>query len=127
MSYGAKQYKQTSVTTATRGQVLIMLYEAAIRHVRKASEYIDQNDLKNKGIHIGKAHDIINELATTLDFNVGGDIAKELERLYNFIVEKLIEANKDNNKKVLESVDKILSNLLDGWKGAVGEFERGKK
>lgn len=123
MNYGAKQYKQTAVTTASRGQVLIMLYEAAIRHVRRACDCIEKRDLAGKGVAIGKAHDIVNELATSLDFNVGGDIARELERLYNFMVEQLTKGNLDNDQAPLRSVEKLLGTLLEGWRGAVAQVE----
>lgn len=125
MSYGAKQYKQTAVTTASRGQVLIMLYEACIRNVKKAAVALEKGDLNEKGIYIGKAHDIINELSSSLNFEVGGDIARELERLYNFMVEQLILANAENKVESLKTVNQLLENLLEGWRGAVNEVEKG--
>ncbi len=79
-------YKQTAVTTASREQVLIMLYEGAIKYLKKAAECTQTKDLAGKGVAVGKAHDIINELSNSLDFNVGGDIAKNLERLYAFMI-----------------------------------------
>src|SRR4051812_14096757 len=116
MTYGANQYKQMSVTTANRGQLLIMLYEAAIQNVKKAAVAMDRKDIPAKGLAIGKAHDIINELANTLDFEVGGDIARNLERLYNYITELLVKANLENDKNHLETVQKLMETLLSGWK-----------
>lgn len=125
MSYGAKQYKQTSVTTASRGQILIMLYEAAIRNLRQATECIKVNDVPGKSKHILKAHDIVNELSATLDFKVGGQIAVDLERLYVFCMEQLFKANVENSIPSIEAVDKVLSNLLEGWRQAVSKLENG--
>lgn len=122
--YGANQYKQTSVTTATPGQILIMLYEAAIKNVKKASECIRSGDVPGKGVAIVKTHDIINELVNTLDFDVGGDVARELERLYNFIIDQLVLANRENRAEPLQSVQKILETLLVGWKGAVEQVTK---
>lgn len=119
------QYKQTAVMTANRGQILIMLYEAAVQNVKKASAAIDKNDRAAKGIAIGKVHDIINELVNTLDFKVGGDIAKDLERLYNFMIEQLIQANAENSKEKLAAVQKLLETLLDGWRVAVDQVNKG--
>jgi flagellar protein FliS len=124
-NYGANQYKQTSVTTANRGQILIMLYEAAIRNVKKASASIEKKDLKTKGMSIGKAHDIINELINTLDFDVGGDIARNLERLYTFIIEQLVKANAENSKEPLLAIQSILETLLSGWREAVAQVNKG--
>ncbi len=124
-NYGANQYKQTSVTTANRGQVLIMLYEGAIRHVKKAIESIDAKDIPTKCKAIGKTHDIVNELNNSLNFEVGGNIARDLERLYTFMAEQLVKANAENSKEALVSVLKLLETLLDGWRGAVDQVNKG--
>lgn len=118
-NYGANQYKTTAVTTANRGQILLMLYEAAIRNTRRAMLALDKKDIAAKGVAIGKVHDIINELANTLDFEVGGTIAKDLERLYHYVIELLVKANIENSKQPLETVQKLLETLLEGWKVAV--------
>jgi flagellar secretion chaperone FliS len=119
------QYKQTAITTANRGQILIMLYEAAIKNVKKAAESLEKKDIAAKGMAIGKAHDIINELMNTLDFNVGGKIAEDLERLYNFMAEQLIKANAENKAEPLQVTLKLLETLLDGWRGAVEQINKG--
>ena len=124
MSYGAKNYKQMQVTTASPGQLLIMLYEAAINNVKKASQAIETKNIADKGKYIGKAHDIINELNNSLNHEVGGDIAIELERLYNFMVTQLMKANFENTKDPLIAVQKNLETLLDGWKVAVTQFTK---
>ncbi len=121
---GANQYKQTSVKTANRGQLLIMLYEGAIQNVKKASAAIENKDLRAKGIAIGKVHDIINELANTLDFEIGGPIARDLERLYHFMTEQLLKANLENSKEKLQTVGKLLETLLTGWKDAVAQANK---
>jgi flagellar protein FliS len=114
----ANQYKQTAVKTANRGQIVIMLYEGAIQNVKKATIAVEKKDIKTKGMAIGKAHDIINELLNTLDFEVGGKIAQDLERLYNFMTEQLVKANLDSSKEPLQTVQKLLETLLEGWRGA---------
>jgi len=124
-NHGANQYKQMAIKTANRGQLLIMLYEAAIQNVKKATLAIDKKDLNAKGIAIGKAHDIINELLNTLDFEVGGNIALDLERLYNFMTEQLVKANIANSKEQLISVQKVMETLLEGWRHAVDQVNKG--
>lgn len=126
IKYGANAYKQTSITTANRGQILIMLYEAAISNVKKASIALERKDLNVKGLAIGKAHDIINELQNTLNFDIGGDVARNLERLYNFMTEQLVKSNLENTKEPLLAVQKLLETLLDGWRGAVEQVNRGQ-
>jgi flagellar secretion chaperone FliS len=124
-NYGANQYKEMAIKTANRGQILIMLYEAAIQNVKKASVAIDKNDLAGKGHAIAKAHDIINELLNTLNFDVGGDIARDLERLYNFMTGQLVKANIEKSKEPLQAVQKLLETLLSGWKEAVSQVNKG--
>jgi flagellar secretion chaperone FliS len=124
---GANQYKAMQIKTASRGQILIMLYEAAIQNVKKASAAIDRKEAGTKGLHIGKAHDIVNELLNTLDFEVGGQIARDLERLYNFMIGQLVKANADNSKEALTSVQKLLETLLQGWRGAIEQVQKGKQ
>lgn len=124
-NYGANQYKQTAVKTANRGQILIMLYEAAIQNVKKATLALDKRDLAAKGTAIGKTHDILNELLNTLDFNIGGEIARNLERLYNFMTEQLVKANAENSKEPLQHIQRLLENLLEGWKGAIDQLNKG--
>jgi flagellar protein FliS len=102
-----------------------MLYEAAIQNVKKAMLAIDKKDNANKGAAIGKAHDIINELLNTLDFEVGGQIARDFESLYNFMTEQLVRANMNNSKEALQTVQKLLDTLLEGWRQAVDQVNKG--
>jgi flagellar protein FliS len=115
----ASKYKQMSVKTATRGQILIMLYERAIQHIKRAALAIEKGDIAEKGVSIGKAHDIINELLNTLDHKIGGQVATDLDRLYNFSIEQLIKANIENKKEPLTHVQKNLETLLSAWREAV--------
>ncbi len=122
---GASQYRQMAVKTANRGQVLLMLYEGAIQHVKRAILAVDKKDIAGKGVSIGKAHDIINELMNTLDFEVGGQVAIDLDRLYHFMTEQLVKANLESSKDPLVQVQKLLETLLSGWKQAVEQVNKG--
>ncbi|MBS1963876.1 MAG: flagellar export chaperone FliS [Bdellovibrionales bacterium] len=124
MTYGAKNYKQMQITTASPAQILILLYEGAIQNVKKAILAIEQKNMAEKGKWIGKAHDIINELTVSLNHEVAGQIAKDLERLYNFMVTQLLKANVENDREALLAVQKNLETLLEGWKGAVSQFQK---
>ncbi|MBI2607079.1 MAG: flagellar export chaperone FliS [Deltaproteobacteria bacterium] len=123
-NYGFNKYKQTSVTTASRGQVLLMLYESSIKYTKMAIEAMKAKDLARKGQAILKIQDIINELSLSLNHEVGGDISRELERLYLFMVEQITQANIRNDVKPLETTQKLLETLYDGWKGAVEQLAK---
>jgi flagellar protein FliS len=119
MSYGLGAYKKTSVHTASKEQILLMLYQAAIKNCKKAIEGIDSNDLKMKGEHIGKLQDIVIELNNSLDFEVGGDIARELSSLYDYILHSSTQANIKIDKEPLEGCLNVLKTLYDGWSQAI--------
>jgi len=121
---GANVYRQTQVKTATPGQILILLYEAAIKHTKLAMQAIQKKDLPAKGVAIGKTHDILNELSLSLNFEVGGKVAKDLESLYHFMTRQLVKANLENSVKDLESVVKCLETLLSAWRVAVAETQK---
>ena len=119
MSYGLGQYKKTSVETASKEQILLMLYQAAIKNCKKAIESIEARNIAKKGEYIGKLQDIIVELSNSLDFEVGGDIAKELNSLYDYMMYATTQANIKIDKQPLEGVLKVLNTLYDGWTEAV--------
>ncbi len=119
MSYGLGAYKKTSVETASKEQILLMLYQAAIKNCKKAIEAIEQKNLAKKGEHIGKMQDIVVELSNSLDFEVGGEVAKELASLYDYILYSSTQANIKIEKSHLEGCLKVLNTLYDGWTEAI--------
>jgi flagellar secretion chaperone FliS len=119
MSYGLGAYKKTSVETASKEQILLMLYQAAIKNCKKAIEAIDQKNLAKKGEYIGKLQDIIVELSNSLDYEVGGDIAKELASLYDYILYSSTQANIKIDNSHLEGCLRVLNTLYDGWAEAI--------
>ena len=119
MSYGLGAYKKTSVQTASKEQILLMLYQAAIKNCKKAIEGIETNNIKMKGEHIGKLQDIVIELNNSLDFEIGGDIARELSSLYDYILHSSTQANIKIDKEPLVGCLDVLKTLYDGWAQAI--------
>lgn len=119
MNYKIGAYKKTSVNTASKEQVLLMLYQAAIKNCKKAISSIQSNKIPEKGEYIGKLQDIIIELMNSLDHEVGGEISKELESLYEFIIHQTTQANINFDKEPLVGVLNILNTLYEGWDKAI--------
>ncbi len=119
MSYGLGAYKNTSVKTASKEQILLMLYQSAIKNTRLAIDAIEKNEIAKKGEYIGKLQDIIIELANSLDHEVGGDVSKELESLYDFILHSSSQANIKIDSEPLHSILNVLNTLYEGWKTAI--------
>lgn len=126
MSYGLGAYKKTSVQTASKEQILLMLYQAAIKNCKKAIESIEARDVAKKGEFIGKLQDIIIELNNSLDFEVGGDIAKELSSLYDYILYSSTQANIKIDKEPLTGCLNVLNTLYDGWASAIKTLKQAK-
>jgi len=114
-----RQYQKTQVTTASREKVLLMLYEGAIRFTKQAHAAMLAKKIAEKGKYISKATAILSELMATLDFKVGGQLAADLENLYVFMIDKLIEGNITNNPDCLVQVEKLLMTLFTAWKDVV--------
>lgn len=119
MSNPYSQYQKTQVTTASREKVLLMLYEGAIRFTKHASAAMRQKKVAEKGKYISKATAILSELMATLDFKAGGQLAVDLENLYVFMIDKLIEGNIKNDVECLDAVEKLLMTLYEAWKDIV--------
>ena len=115
MQRAAHAYLQTGLTTNSPGQTVVMLYDGAIKFLGNAKEYIDVKDYAKKGIYISKAIDIINELASTLNKEQGGEIAENLHNLYFWCNARLAMANLKLDKSMLDSVIKVLTGLRSAF------------
>lgn len=125
--YGAKAYHKTSVATASKEKVLLMLYEGCIRNLRKCKIAMENKNWAEKGIHLGKAQDIVNELSNSLNFEVGGDLAKQLEALYLHVFQETTKANIENDPAKIAHCIKVMETLYEGWKEAVEKLKGGEK
>ncbi len=113
---GIEAYRKNAVTTQTPGQLIVMLYEGAIRFLHQAMAAMDANDHKEKARLIGKAIDIISELNCSLDVEAGGEVAQNLRSLYNFSTRHLNLALLKNDAQMVRDVIDCLAELNEGWK-----------
>ncbi|MBJ6724832.1 flagellar export chaperone FliS [Geomesophilobacter sediminis] len=112
-------YKQTQITTASPEKLLLMLYDGAISNCRQAQDRLSRKDLAGKGVYIGKALAIVGELLSTLNHEVGGDIAVNLERLYMYVMDELTRANVEGRAKSLDDAMQVMSTLREAWTQAI--------
>lgn len=124
MKNAYQKYKNTSVQSASREKILLMLYEGAIRFIKQAIIAVEKKDIAGRGLNIGRAFDIVAELSNTLNFELGGELAKDLEQLYMFVNSQLTKANVANDKKPLEDALKIMEKLYSGWVEAIEKLKR---
>jgi flagellar secretion chaperone FliS len=112
-------YQKTQVTSSNPEKILIMLYDGAINFTKIAIEKMGKGDRAGKGKYIGNAQAIVAELMNTLNHETAPVIAKDLERLYIYIIDEFIAANISNTPQHLEHVVRILTLLRDTWVEAV--------
>jgi flagellar protein FliS len=108
---------ETGVIAASPHQLIVMLYEGAELAVRMAIKHMTDGDIAKKSAAISKASAIILEgLRAALDDRQGGDIAKQLDALYDYMNKRLMLAHINNQTAPLEEVLGLLQELHGAWK-----------
>ena len=115
------QYFENQVNTASPEQLLIMLYNGAIRFVGEAEEAMANKKIAYRGERISKAIAILSELSATLDHEIGGEIAANLESLYDYMIRTLLAANIQDDASKLVEVREMLSGMRDTWLDAIDQ------
>lgn len=119
MQQGIQQYQQVraeeAILNATPHRLIQMLMEGAIERITTAKAHMQHKNIAEKGRFINKAVDIINGLRGSLNFEKGGEVAEDYERLYEFLVNHLMQANRDNNLQALDEATHILKEMKDAW------------
>jgi flagellar protein FliS len=108
-------YHQTSIQTASGSKLVVMLYEGAIRFLKRAADDIRNRDLVSKGQSINRALAIIQHLRLTLDTEKSQEMARELDRIYDYALSRVLEGSTKLNVSAIEEAIKVLSNLLPAW------------
>lgn len=124
MKNAYQKYRTTAVTSASREKILLMLYEGAIKFMKRALKACEEQNIAERGMNIGKACDIIMELNNTLDHKVGGEISQNLERLYIFMNDQLTKANITGEPKHLHDALKVMETLYEGWVQAIESLKK---
>ncbi len=117
---GIETYRQTAVGTQSKGRLVVMLYDGAIKFCRLAIRELEAGNFAAKGQYINRAQDIINELSAVLDMEAGGEIAKNLRGLYAFMNRHLRQANIKRSPEMIQEVIKLLEEINQSWKAIAG-------
>lgn len=116
-------YVQTKFTTVGQGELLLLLYDGALKFLAQAKEKMLAKDYTAKGQLISKALDVINELDSSLNREAGGDLAKNLHQLYFLCSTRLLQANLRMDPALIDSVAEILSGLRSAYAQIVAKPE----
>ncbi|MCL2440196.1 MAG: flagellar export chaperone FliS [Treponema sp.] len=122
-------YKETTIRTAGQGQLIVMLYDEAVKQLTKAIELLDLNKTGKKEPgrieHINKAimktEEILTELMVSLDFDQGGEISKNLFSLYTWFNRELVEANINQDIHRMLTVKDMLADLRNTWSAVASQ------
>jgi len=117
---GFEAYQDTTVTTQSKGRLIVMLYDGAIKFMKLAIKELEAGNWEAKGKYINKANDIINELNAVLDMDAGGEIATNLRKLYMFMSRRLSEANAKKDPQMIREVITLMEELNQSWKAITG-------
>jgi flagellar protein FliS len=124
-SRGIESYRRTAIEGSTPLDLVIMLYDGALRFAGEARAAMVRRDIMARGAAISNMLGIVGELQGTLDLERGGSIAASLNGLYLYVSRLLIEASTKQDVAPLDEAVRVLSTLREGWTGAA-ERERTK-
>ncbi len=113
------QYLQNTVNSASPEQLMLMLYDGAIRFLALGIQAIEGNTIDKRAYSINKASAIISEFAATLDHSQDAKLAEDLDALYAYMLNRLQDANVNNDTAPLKEVKKLLGDLRVTWAEAI--------
>lgn len=108
------QYSNNKVLTASPAELVLMLYDGAIKFCNIAVVAVDTKDIPKAHTNIIKAQKIIDHLRITLDMSY--PVAQDFDNIYAYVAKRLVEANVSKDKEILEEVCTHLRSVRDTWK-----------
>ncbi len=117
--YARNQYLKTQVETATKEQLVVMLFDGIVRFTEQARKAINEGNLEDSHHALMRAQAIIMELICTIDKDKGGDIANSMMSLHAYAFNCLIVCNMKKDVSKIDEVQKIYRELRDAWVGAM--------
>ncbi|UKV15413.1 flagellar export chaperone FliS [Thalassospiraceae bacterium SW-3-3] len=113
--HAARAYGNQQVNTASPAKMVFMLYEKCISSLNEAVRAIESGNIEARCNANCKAQELIAHLSNTLDMKAGGQIAQNLEELFNFSMLHLMEVDRNNDPKPAHDVIRLLSPIRDSW------------
>jgi flagellar protein FliS len=113
----------SGVEGASAHRLITLLLEGAVERIAKAKGHMERGERAPQGELIGKVIDIVASLDAYLDVEKGGALAQNLESLYDYMVRKLFDANKNSSLEELSEVETLLLEIREGWVGIASEVE----
>ena len=117
MSYGtrASAYLETQVLSASPGQLVVMLYDHLLLQFRRARIAIEKGDVAARQAALEKSRAVLTELLGTLDYQQGGEIARQLSGLYAFLLAELLDIGMHPKAERLDALSGIVTDLREAF------------
>jgi flagellar protein FliS len=109
------QYRKSAVSAASPLQLVVMLYDGALRFMEAGKHAMLKRDVYVQNENITKAQRIVSELLSTLDLDQGGAVAKNLLSIYTYVYDRLVEANIEDKPEIIDECVAIMSDLRESW------------
>ena len=110
-------YQSNAVTTASPGELTLMLYNGCLRFMKAARMAMENKEIEKKNENLIKAQNIISELRVTLNMEL--EVSKNMMVMYDYILRRLIEANMKNDTAILDEAEELVTGFRDTWKQAI--------
>jgi flagellar protein FliS len=112
---GASAYIQTQVRSRSPLELVVMLYDGALRFLTEARLAMEQQDMARKSQSLSRALAILSELQSTLNMDQGGEMAVQLDALYTYLNGRMLDASMKNDPSAIEECLKLLTTLRSAW------------
>jgi len=109
------EYRKSAVNGASPLQLVIMLYDGALKFMEAGKHAMQTSDLPKQNASLQRAQRIVMELMSCLDLQQGGEVAKNLLALYTYVLNQLVEANMNDQVEPIDRSMKVLSDLRESW------------
>jgi len=113
------KYQDVRLSTTHKGNLILMMYDGAIRFLEEAKKKMAARDFSGRGLYIDRAFSAINELRTSLNFEHNKQLADSLNQLYFFMTKQLSNATLKNDIKSIDVVIELLRGLRLAWEEAL--------
>lgn len=119
MHNAVQQYNRVGVSSsmeaASPHRLIEMLMNGALEKIAFAKGYMERGNISEKGGHISWAISIVEGLRASLDLEKGGEIATNLDDLYDYMTRRLARANVENNPDILDEVASLMGSVKNAW------------
>jgi flagellar protein FliS len=114
INYNAR-YREQQITTASRGQLLLMVYDGILRALTEGKRAMQERRLEDQNRALKQAEDLLLELMITINYDSFPQLATNLERLYRYLYQQLVQANVHDDVQAVNDVTKLVQELRDTW------------